>query len=110
MLKFLKGVVGSGGGIKDLPYNIGEPYSTAWGGWAHFRGTSKVDFVCSSFTARNIELFSCKWDSVFSSQCRSSQVRIGASTSVRNTCHLVARVGQSSEDVLWQDILSSSSF
>jgi len=28
MLKFLKGVVGSGGGIKDLPYNIGEPYST----------------------------------------------------------------------------------
>uniref|UniRef100_A0A7I4DFP3 Protein kinase domain-containing protein n=1 Tax=Physcomitrium patens TaxID=3218 RepID=A0A7I4DFP3_PHYPA len=43
MLKFLKGVVGSGGGIKDLPYNIGEPYSTAWGGWAHFRGTSKDD-------------------------------------------------------------------
>ncbi len=42
MLKFLKGVVGSGGGIKDLPYNIGEPYSTAWGGWTHCRGTSKV--------------------------------------------------------------------
>lgn len=43
MLKFLKGVVGSGGGIKDLPYNIGEPYSTAWGGWTHCRGTSKVN-------------------------------------------------------------------
>lgn len=42
MLKFLKGVVGSGGGIKDLPYNVGEPYSTAWGGWTHCRGTSKV--------------------------------------------------------------------
>ncbi|KAL2645070.1 hypothetical protein R1flu_012657 [Riccia fluitans] len=43
MLKFLKGVVGSGGGIKDLPYNIGEPYSTAWGSWTHYRGTSKDD-------------------------------------------------------------------
>jgi len=43
MFKFLKGVVGSGGGIKDLPYNIGEPYSTAWGGWTHCRGTSKDD-------------------------------------------------------------------
>ncbi|KAG0591818.1 hypothetical protein KC19_1G204500 [Ceratodon purpureus] len=43
MLKFLKGVVGSGGGIKDLPYNIGEPYATAWGGWTHCRGTSKDD-------------------------------------------------------------------
>ena len=43
MFKFLKGVVGgSGTGIKDLPYNIGEPYSSAWGSWAHFRGTSKV--------------------------------------------------------------------
>lgn len=45
MLKFLKGVVGSGGGIKDLPYNIGEPYSSAWGSWTHHRGTSKVCFV-----------------------------------------------------------------
>ncbi|XP_075666303.1 uncharacterized protein LOC142636110 isoform X1 [Castanea sativa] len=44
MFKFLKGVVGgSGTGIKDLPYNIGEPYSSAWGSWAHFRGTSKDD-------------------------------------------------------------------
>lgn len=48
MFKFLKGVVGSGGGIKDLPYNIGEPYSTAWGGWTHCRGTSKV-FVIFGF-------------------------------------------------------------
>ncbi|GFP89379.1 probable inactive serine/threonine-protein kinase scy1 [Phtheirospermum japonicum] len=43
MLKFLKGVVGgSGAGLKDLPYNIGEPYSSAWGSWMHHRGTSKV--------------------------------------------------------------------
>ncbi|XP_034702841.1 probable inactive serine/threonine-protein kinase scy1 isoform X1 [Vitis riparia] len=44
MLKFLKGVVaGSGAGLKDLPYNIGEPYSSAWGSWTHSRGTSKDD-------------------------------------------------------------------
>ncbi|CAN1852456.1 N-terminal kinase-like protein [Linum perenne] len=44
MLKFLKGVVaGSGTGIKDLPYNIGEPYPSAWGSWTHHRGTSKDD-------------------------------------------------------------------
>ncbi|KAI5056276.1 hypothetical protein GOP47_0028094 [Adiantum capillus-veneris] len=43
MFKFLKGVVGSSGGIKDLPYNIGEPYSSAWGSWTHYRGTSKDD-------------------------------------------------------------------
>ncbi|MQL85222.1 hypothetical protein Taro_017745 [Colocasia esculenta] len=42
MFKFLKGVVGgSGSGPKDLPYNIGEPYSSAWGSWTHHRGTSK---------------------------------------------------------------------
>ncbi|XP_015875700.3 uncharacterized protein LOC107412432 [Ziziphus jujuba] len=44
MFKFLKGVVGgSGTGPKDLPYNIGEPYSSAWGSWTHCRGTSKDD-------------------------------------------------------------------
>lgn len=44
MLKFLKGVVaGSVTGLKDLPYNIGEPYSSAWGSWTHHRGTSKED-------------------------------------------------------------------
>uniref|UniRef100_A0A7C9AXT2 Protein kinase domain-containing protein n=1 Tax=Opuntia streptacantha TaxID=393608 RepID=A0A7C9AXT2_OPUST len=44
MFKFLKGVVaGSGTGVKDLPYNIGEPYSSAWGSWTHHRGTSKDD-------------------------------------------------------------------
>ncbi|CAN4095084.1 unnamed protein product [Withania somnifera] len=44
MLNFLKGVVsGSGAGLKDLPYNIGEPYSSAWGSWVHYRGTSKDD-------------------------------------------------------------------
>ncbi|KAM7491828.1 hypothetical protein LguiA_034749 [Lonicera macranthoides] len=44
MLKFLKGVVaGSGAGLKDLPYNIGEPYSSAWGSWLHYRGTNKED-------------------------------------------------------------------
>lgn len=44
MFKFLKGVVaGSGTGVKDLPYNIGEHYSSAWGSWTHHRGTSKDD-------------------------------------------------------------------
>ncbi|KAI7749305.1 hypothetical protein M8C21_023640 [Ambrosia artemisiifolia] len=44
MFKFLKDVVsGSGTGVKDLPYNIGEPYSSAWGSWTHSRGTSKDD-------------------------------------------------------------------
>ncbi|GLT94593.1 hypothetical protein SLE2022_123240 [Rubroshorea leprosula] len=44
MFKFLKGVVGgSGAGIKDLPYNIGDPYPSAWGSWSHFHGTSKDD-------------------------------------------------------------------
>lgn len=44
MLKFLKGVVaGSGTGLKDLPYNMGDPYPSAWGSWSHFRGTSKDD-------------------------------------------------------------------
>ncbi|XP_004297714.1 PREDICTED: probable inactive serine/threonine-protein kinase scy1 isoform X1 [Fragaria vesca subsp. vesca] len=44
MLKFLNRVVGgSGSGPKDLPYNIGEPYPSAWGSWSHCRGTSKDD-------------------------------------------------------------------
>ncbi|KAG0466505.1 hypothetical protein HPP92_018085 [Vanilla planifolia] len=44
MFKFLKEVVsGSGAGLKDFPYNIGEPYSSAWGSWTHHRGTSKED-------------------------------------------------------------------
>lgn len=46
MFNFLKGVVGgSGAGQKDLPYNIGDPYPSAWSSWSHFRGTSKVFFV-----------------------------------------------------------------
>ncbi|CAK7339992.1 unnamed protein product [Dovyalis caffra] len=44
MLRFLKGVVGgSGTGLKDLPYNIGDPYPSAWGSWTHHRGISKDD-------------------------------------------------------------------
>ncbi|KAI9077939.1 hypothetical protein K1719_040068 [Acacia pycnantha] len=44
MFKFLKEVVGgSGTGLKDLPYNIGQPYPSAWGSWTHYRGTSKDD-------------------------------------------------------------------
>ncbi|KAH1055241.1 hypothetical protein J1N35_033306 [Gossypium stocksii] len=44
MFNFLKGVVGgSGGGQKDLPYNLGDPYPFAWSSWSHFRGTSKDD-------------------------------------------------------------------
>ncbi|KAL4189988.1 hypothetical protein AMTRI_Chr08g168240 [Amborella trichopoda] len=52
MFKFLKTVVaGSGAGIKDLPYNIGEPYSSAWGSWIHYRGTSKEDGTSVSIFA-----------------------------------------------------------
>ncbi|KAG5563185.1 hypothetical protein RHGRI_005816 [Rhododendron griersonianum] len=48
MLKFLKGVVaGSGSGPNNLPYNIGEPYSSAWGSWTHSRGTSKVPITAT---------------------------------------------------------------
>ncbi|KAH0887205.1 hypothetical protein HID58_063301 [Brassica napus] len=44
MFNFLKGVVGgSGTGLKDLPYNVGDPYPSAWGSWIHYRGTSKDD-------------------------------------------------------------------
>ncbi|KAK7394682.1 hypothetical protein VNO78_15217 [Psophocarpus tetragonolobus] len=45
MFKFLKEVVGGSGtgGLKDLPYTIAEPYSSAWGSWTHSRGTSKDD-------------------------------------------------------------------
>lgn len=57
MFKFLKGVVaGSSAGIKDFPYNIGEPYSSAWGSWTHYRGTNKDDgspVSIFSFSASN---------------------------------------------------------
>ncbi|RLM91881.1 putative inactive serine/threonine-protein kinase scy1 isoform X2 [Panicum miliaceum] len=44
MFKFLKEVVaGSGSGLKDFPYTIGEPYASAWGSWTHHRGISKDD-------------------------------------------------------------------
>ncbi|KAL6525393.1 hypothetical protein OROHE_015700 [Orobanche hederae] len=44
IINFIKGVVGgSATGRKDLPYNIGEPYPSAWGSWVHSRGTSKDD-------------------------------------------------------------------
>ncbi|KAF9661431.1 hypothetical protein SADUNF_Sadunf19G0068000 [Salix dunnii] len=33
----------SGTGLKDLPYNIGDPYPSAWGSWTHHRGTSCKD-------------------------------------------------------------------
>ncbi|GKC03783.1 N-terminal kinase-like protein [Tanacetum coccineum] len=49
MFKFLKDVVsGSGAGVKDLPYNIGEPYSSAWGSWTHSRGTSKCGLLLTT--------------------------------------------------------------
>ncbi|GAQ83172.1 Cytoplasmic tRNA export protein [Klebsormidium nitens] len=38
----LFGFLGRGAGI-DLPYTIGEAYSTAWGSWTHSRGTKKED-------------------------------------------------------------------
>ena len=27
----------------SFPYQIGEPYRTAWGGWKHFKGKSNSD-------------------------------------------------------------------
>ncbi|KAJ8771162.1 hypothetical protein K2173_023487 [Erythroxylum novogranatense] len=64
MFKFLKGVVGgSGTGIKDLPYNIGDPFPTsAWGSWTHHRGSSKDDgspvsiFALSANSAQDAHL------------------------------------------------------
>lgn len=57
MFKFLKGVVGgSGAGVKDLPYNIGDPYPSAWGSWSHFQGTSKVIQFSFSFSFNYISL------------------------------------------------------
>lgn len=59
MLKFLKGVVGgSGTGIKDLPYNIGDPYPSAWGSWTHFRATSKVS-ITTVLSLSLIRLYVC---------------------------------------------------
>ncbi|CAD6229331.1 unnamed protein product [Miscanthus lutarioriparius] len=44
MFKFLKEVVaGSGSGLKDFPYTIGEPYASAWGSWTHHRGSNPQD-------------------------------------------------------------------
>ncbi|KAL9270926.1 putative inactive serine/threonine-protein kinase scy1 [Drosera capensis] len=54
MFNFLRGVVaGSGSGVRDLQYNIGEPYSSAWGSWTHHRGTSKR--VVGEDAAENIK-------------------------------------------------------
>lgn len=58
MFKFLQSVVaGSGSGLKDLPYNIGEPYSSAWGSWIHSRGTSRVFNFAISLDLRFFGLF-----------------------------------------------------
>lgn len=58
MLKFLQSVVaGSGSGLKDLPYNIGEPYSSAWGSWIHSRGTSRVLYSNLSFIYNSVSLW-----------------------------------------------------
>lgn len=70
MFKFLKDVVsGSGAGVKDLPYNIGEPYSSAWGSWTHSRGTSKVTsniyFFLSIYVFIYINIFLCVFMDVY---------------------------------------------
>lgn len=31
------------GGGYSLPYNLDEPFTTAWGQWTHYRGYSKDD-------------------------------------------------------------------
>ncbi|XVE86029.1 hypothetical protein DITRI_Ditri18aG0003400 [Diplodiscus trichospermus] len=80
MFKFLKGVVaGSGTGLKDLPYNIGDPYPSAWGSWSHCRGTSKVHmYLHSSFYQINSLLIigSCFFYYHFQSQDDGSPVSI----------------------------------
>uniref|UniRef100_A0A6N2MQZ7 Protein kinase domain-containing protein n=1 Tax=Salix viminalis TaxID=40686 RepID=A0A6N2MQZ7_SALVM len=69
MLRFLKGVVGgvSGTGLKDLPYNIGDPYPSAWGSWTHHRGTSCKDGDGSPVSifslSANIQIF-CRFFTV----------------------------------------------
>ncbi|CAI5467360.1 unnamed protein product, partial [Closterium sp. Yama58-4] len=42
-MQFLRSVLGTGGGAKEFPYNIGEAYPSAWGPWTHHKGTSKED-------------------------------------------------------------------
>ena len=38
-----------GGGI-TLPFDLGEPFPTAWGQWTHYRATLKADGApCSVF-------------------------------------------------------------
>eukprot|EP00271_Cylindrocystis_brebissonii_P013991 TRINITY_DN3474_c1_g1_i1.p1 TRINITY_DN3474_c1_g1~~TRINITY_DN3474_c1_g1_i1.p1 ORF type:complete len:880 (-),score=157.79 TRINITY_DN3474_c1_g1_i1:1199-3838(-) len=40
-MQFLRSVLGTSSATKDIPYNIGEAYSSAWGSWTHFQGTAK---------------------------------------------------------------------
>jgi SCY1-like protein 1 len=40
MFARLTALVGSGGG---LPFEVGEAHPSAWGQWAHFKGTLKAD-------------------------------------------------------------------
>lgn len=40
MLASLKAFVSSG---STFPYTIGQPFSSAWGAWTHYRGTGKED-------------------------------------------------------------------
>ncbi len=40
MLASLKALVSSG---PTFPYVVGQPFTSAWGGWSHFRGTAKED-------------------------------------------------------------------
>ncbi|GJP35473.1 hypothetical protein CLOM_g19990 [Closterium sp. NIES-68] len=42
-MQFLRSVLGTGGGAKEFPYNIGEAYPSAWGPWTHHQGTCKED-------------------------------------------------------------------
>eukprot|EP00850_Spirogloea_muscicola_P018631 SM000173S03000 [mRNA] locus=s173:126339:132282:+ [translate_table: standard] len=57
MRNFFSSVLGSRTGIKDFPYDIGDPYSSAWGLWTHSQGTKKEDgspVSIFSFTAANL--------------------------------------------------------
>lgn len=37
-----KSSTGSGSGLKEFPYTIGEPHASSWGSWMHHHGSSKV--------------------------------------------------------------------
>lgn len=40
-MNFFRSVLGSNTAKSDIPYNVGEAYTSAWGTWTHRQGTAK---------------------------------------------------------------------